>query len=190
MRHGRPTLRYSGEPRRWLRAGEMNRLLDAYDDAGLEPTWNRERLPGPIPPETAHPISSDLPRALDTAVLYTGLSVTDIEINAMFREIPLGRFRNEGLHLPTWLLLLIVRWGWFTGWQPAAESRRESLHRVRAAADYLERKVTDVPQRQVALYSHGFFLWLLGRELRRRGWESPKRGGYVYLEQARFERED
>lgn len=166
----------------------MNRLLDAYDDAGLDPHWNRAHLPGSIAPETAHPISSDLPRALDTAVLYTGLSAENIETHALFREIPLGRFRNENLRLPTWLLLMTVRWGWFTGWQRSKENRRQSLQRVSAAADVLENRVNEVRQGSVALYSHGFFLWLLGRELRRRGWQSPKRGGYVYLEQARFER--
>lgn len=196
IRHGRPSLRYSHTPWRWVTAGEMNRLFDAYDEAGLDPHWNPPRLDELKSAfhidwwqtlTDAHTISSDLPRALETALLYTGRPSADIPTDALFRETPLARFRRTGLKLPTVFLLTLARFGWYTGWLECAESRSETRARVQAAADHLEQRVTQ--RGQIALYSHGFFLWLLGRELRQRGWISTKTGPYRYLEPAEFMRQ-
>lgn len=195
VRHGRPTLRYTHTPLRWITAGELNRLLDAYDDAGLDPDWNRGHLPvvrathSPVDWQAitrAHGIASDLPRAFETALLFSGRPPAAIATSQLFRETPVARFRWTGLRLPTFALLTMVRIGWFTGWMRCLETRRDSLARVRAAANHLE----DAAARHgaVTLYSHGFFLWLLSRELRQRGWVSAKSGPFRYLECAIFRR--
>lgn len=195
IRHGRPGLRYSHTPWRWLTAGEMNGLLDAYDAVGLHPEWNAARLDemkNAIAAErwhaitTAHSLSSDLPRAFETALLYTRRDASEVPSSSIYRETPLARFRWTGLKLPTMALLALVRLGWYTGWMQCTESRTETHARVRAAADQLEQHAAD--HHRIAVYSHGFFLWLLGRELRRRGWHSTKTGPYRYLEPAEFQR--
>ncbi len=195
VRHGRPSLRYSHTPWRWISAGEMNRLFDAYDEAGLDPEWNPaylEDLQSAADPEDwerltdAFARSSDLPRAFETALLYSDRPGSEIPQDPLFRETPLARFRTTGLRLPTVLLLTLARFGWYSGWLDCAESRGATHARVLAAADVLESDADE--HGRVALYSHGFFLWLLGRELRRRGWLSAKTGPYRYLEAAEFRR--
>lgn len=202
VRHGRPSVRYSHTPWRWIRAGELNAQFDAYDLAGLEPEWNRqhlERARTALAPDAqlrfagARVLSSDLPRAVDTAALYTGRPTTGIPTDAQFREVPLARFDWTWLKLPTVFLLSIARLGWLSGAMRCEEHRPATLRRVDAAADFLEglfgNGEGDGTARQpIALYAHGFFLWLLGRELKRRGWRSEKEGPYRYLEIARFER--
>ncbi|MCB1314851.1 MAG: histidine phosphatase family protein [Leptospiraceae bacterium] len=183
MRHGRPTLRYSHTPWKWLRAGELNALLDAYDEAGLHPTWNREQLTGKI---QARPIASDLPRALETAALFSDWPIDQIEISPLLREVPLARFRWTGLRLPTLILLTLTRLGWLTGWMRSAERRPATRLRVKAAADLIEARCRE--HTHLAVYSHGFFLWLLGRELHRRGWHSAGIGPYRYLQAIEFTR--
>lgn len=206
VRHGRPSVRYSHTPWRWVRASELNRQFDAYDLAGLEAGWNREHL-GQARERLgadeqnrfarARVIASDLPRAVETAALYTGRPVAEIHTDALFREVPLARFRWTWLRLPTVVLLSCARLGWLTGWMHCEEHRPITRRRVHAAADVLEAMLVDsdsatalddagATPTAIALYAHGFFLWLLGRELRRRGFQSEKDGPYRYLEIARF----
>ena len=182
VRHGRPTVRYSHTPWTWRTAREMNGLLDAYDLAGLDAGWNGPRAGDPI---NAYPISSDLPRALETAHLVAK-KVHRMEVSPLFREVPVGRIPWHGLRLPTVSLLTICRLGWLTGLIPVSESRPQSRNRVREATDLLEERVQE--HGEVALFSHGFFLWLMGRELRKRGWSSPRLGPYRYLERIEFSR--
>ncbi|MCB1326685.1 MAG: histidine phosphatase family protein [Spirochaetales bacterium] len=182
VRHGRPTVRYSHTPWTWRTAREMNGLLDDYDLSGLDAGWNEPRAGNPI---HAYPISSDLPRALETAHLIARRP-DNLEVSALFREVPVGRIPWQGLRLPTVSLLMICRLGWLTGLIPVSESRRQSRSRVRAATDVLEERVGK--HGDVALFSHGFFLWLVGRELRKRGWASPRVGPYRYLERIEFSR--
>ncbi|MEQ9367369.1 MAG: histidine phosphatase family protein [Leptospirales bacterium] len=197
VRHGRPSLRYSHTPWRWISAGELNRLFDAYDEAGLDARWNEPRLNFLRKNRSvdwwrnlvsAPALSSDLPRAFETAALYTGGAAADIPRDALFRETPLARFRWTGIKMPTIALLTLARFGWYTGWLDCAESRRDTHIRVRAAADRLEAEAAAAADGRITLYSHGFFLWLLGRELRQRGWRSAKTGPFRYLEPAEFVR--
>ncbi|MBX7056902.1 MAG: histidine phosphatase family protein [Leptospirales bacterium] len=180
VRHGKPTVRYGRSLWQWTAAAELNALFDAYDRAGLEADWNRRRLPGKI---SAYALSSDLPRAMQTAELYSGVNADGIESSALLREAPLARLpmRWRG---PLAAMLAVSRFGWYSGWLRCTETRRQTLLRARHAADLVVARV--IEQGEVAVYSHGFFLWLLGAELRRRGWDSPKRGRYRYLEQAEF----
>jgi Histidine phosphatase superfamily (branch 1) len=174
-------MRYADSLWQVLRAGRLNELLDQYDETGLLRIWNRRRVKTRI---TAPAISSDLKRAVETAALFTGAPAQAIETSPLFRETPLARFRAENLRLPLIALLALVRFGWFTGWMQCGEGRRETLARVRRAADELERRA--LRDREIALFSHGFFLWLLSRELCARGWVTEKRGPFRYLETAEF----
>ncbi len=179
IRHGKPAFRYPPAAQR-ISGARFNRLLEQYDEAGLAPAWNSERaylLEGRV-------ISSDLPRALETAALLTKLPVDEIEVDPMFREVPLPRFRREKSRLPAFMFMPLSRLGWFTGWMASPEDRGASRARVKAAADRLEQMARE--SSRVLLFSHGFFLWLLGGELRVRGWTTTKRGPYRYLERAEF----
>lgn len=179
VRHGKPDYRYPARTSR-VDAQAFNAALDGYDRAGLDPDWNRPRRPDV---GTGRLFSSDLPRALETAGLCSGRDRGAMYVSPLFREIPLPRFRPGRLRLPFFVWMLAARLSWYFGWHRAGETRRRSTERVRRAADLLEEGAAT---EEVLLFAHGFFLWLLGRELKRRGWRTHKQGLYRYLEFATF----
>ncbi|MCE9596625.1 MAG: histidine phosphatase family protein [Spirochaetia bacterium] len=169
-------MRVLDTPWKWMNASEINACMDAYDSVSLDNEWcmrNNRAL------EPAHYISSDLPRALETAILMTGKH--PLETNELFREVPLPRFKGR-IRLPAVLLAIISRLGWYFGWMDSVESRAQTKTRVSKSADLLENRA--LSNKRVTLFAHGFFLWLLLRELRRRGWTSEKEGPFKYMEAA------
>ncbi len=179
VRHGKPEFVYpSGRAR--LTAFEFNELLDRYDAAGLDWPWNLERNANRQ--FVGFSLSSDLPRAVETAHLVSGAAPA--QQSELYREVPLPRFRVKERRLPGALFMGISRLGWYLGTMRGPELRRDTMVRVQRAADELEGHSKD--RGHVFLYAHGFFLWLLGQELRRRGWQTQKRGPYRYLEAAEF----
>ncbi|MBL8021444.1 MAG: histidine phosphatase family protein [Leptospirales bacterium] len=163
-------------PWKWMNAREINACMDAYDSVQLDMEWceQHNRAVG-----NAFYISSDLPRALETAILMTGTPPS--EISDVFREVPLPRF-NSRIILPAVILATISRLGWYFGWMKGEESRQETTARVKRGADILEDRVSR--KGRVTLFAHGFYLWLLMRELRERGWDSRKKGPFSYMEAA------
>ena len=182
VRHGKPAYRYP--PRGgWCHASAFNEALDAYDLAGLDTAWNPSRRPEL---SAARLFSSDLPRALETAVLCTGAAADKMHVSPVFREIPLPRWSPGRLRLPLFVWMAGSRLAWYFGWLRGAETRRQSTRRVERAADLLEKGGHE--NSDVLLFAHGFFLWLLGKELKRRDWKTSKKGIYRYLEVAEFRR--
>ena len=179
VRHGKPEFQYPHGAKQ-LSAEEFNGLLDSYDAAGLDWPWNRARAAGTVLP--GYSVSSDLPRAVETAQLLSGSPPA--HTSNLYREVPLPRFQDLTRRLPGALFMALSRLGWYLGTMPCVETRRDTRRRVALAADELEQLCDR--QREVCLYAHGFFLWLLGGELRRRRWKSDKRGHYRYLEIADF----
>lgn len=179
VRHGKPEFQYP-KGTQILSAAEFNALLDSYDSAGLDERWNPRRAASIR--LTGYAVSSDLPRAQETALLISGGPAA--LISPLYREVPLPRFQKQDRKLPGALFMTLSRLGWYLGVMPCAESRRETQRRIVRAADELEDLCSQ--EKEVCLYAHGFFLWLLGGELRRRKWKSAKRGPYRYLETAWF----
>ena len=160
-------------------------MMTKYDVAGLDIEWNPKYKGKPILTETV--LSSDLPRALETALLMTEKTREQMQISPLYREVPLPRFKNTERRLPVPALFALSRLGWLTGTMQCEEGRAASLVRVRQTADILEGlcRENKIP----ALFSHGFFLLLLGRELRHRGWLAAGPGmkkPYKYLERRVF----
>ncbi len=180
VRHGKPVMRVAQHPWRWSFAHEVNARMDAYDRAALDAGWNPPRAPRI---EAEHSMSSDLIRAIETAKLITGRDPA--EISPLFREVPLPRFERNW-YLPSMALVTASRLGWFWGWMEGEESRPATNDRVRRAADHLEERAAR--HERIALFSHGFFLWLLSRELSDRGWTSEKKGPFSYMEAAEFQK--
>lgn len=183
VRHGKPAYRYPARGG-WCTANVFNDALDAYDRAGLDPAWNRTRRPELAADRL---FSSDLPRALETAVLCTGAAPDHMQVSPVFREVPLPRWRPGRLKLPLFVWMAGSRLAWQFGWLGGAEPKQQSLQRVVRAADLLEEAGRETGD--VLLFAHGFFLFLLGRELGRRGWKTKKKGLYRYLEVGEFRRE-
>jgi len=181
IRHGKPDFNPPSLTSR-IEPEHFNSLLDEYDAAGLEPVWNGKRKGEEL---RCRVISSDLPRALDTARLLSS-NGRKIPMDPIFREVPLPRFRPGGMRVQPHLFMFWSRIGWALGILKSQESKAQANQRVEKAADLLEELCRE--HQEIALCSHGYFLMLLGRELRRRGWKTRKRGLYRFLERAEFTR--
>src|SRR5688572_6021497 len=81
IRHGKPRMRVLETPWKWMNATEINACMDAYDSVRLDMDWCRRNNRAV---SEAFYISSDLPRALETASLMTGKEPA--EISELFRE--------------------------------------------------------------------------------------------------------
>jgi hypothetical protein len=94
---------------------------------------------------------------------------------------------------PAWIRLSPMLWGfiariwwWYFDHHEGLETRAAAERRAGEAADlligYAERG------EDVLVLAHGFFNFMIGRALRRRGWKLVSSGGYKYWSTRRFER--
>jgi broad specificity phosphatase PhoE len=77
-------------------------------------------------------------------------------------------------------------WWWYFNHHEGAETRAQAEARAELAADRLEAKAA--LGQDVVLLAHGFFNFMIGRALRRRGWRLADSQGYRYWSVRRFER--
>jgi broad specificity phosphatase PhoE len=170
IRHGQPHLPLSPTT---SHHGFRDYIGD-YEAAGLDPS----SLP---PPELAELMrelkavfSSDRPRSHQSARALAADPILD----PLFAEAPLASPPIPLLKMsaPKWAVLSRVLW--HMGFAPGIENARASGVRAEAAADVLvARARTDGA---VALVAHGYFNFLIGRVLARRGFR--RRGSH----QARY----
>lgn len=181
IRHGKPEFPYTNEPRKWISGREFNRLIGLYDQSALNPEWNKSRLDehaGKLLAaiRSSQPLCSDLLRARQTAELFLPQGA-NLQFSALFREVPLPTV-PPFLSLPAYWHLLLARMLWYAG-KKTDEPKKAAFDRVRKAADMLE---SHGRRGTVSLFSHGFFLYILTRELMDRGWHSEETRPMRYLE--------
>ncbi|MDP3659550.1 histidine phosphatase family protein [Phenylobacterium sp.] len=182
IRHGEPAL----SRKVLLNAEGYRKFWAQYEVLGL--------LPGQTPPAelvgivaaAGSVISSTRLRSIESAQALTG-GDTFVR-DPMLIEAP----------LPPPRLLAFVRlspriwgfmarfWWWFFNHHEGAETRREAEGRAdRAAARLIE---TTASGQDVAVIAHGFFNFMIGRALKRRGWRLAASQGYKYWSMRRFHR--
>jgi broad specificity phosphatase PhoE len=178
-RHGEPAL----SRRIRLTAEGYRRWWAAYEEGGI--------LEGQIPPacllELArgadYIFASTRKRAVETAdaVVQGKHFIRD----PMFVEAPL-----PPPSLPSFVKLKPSTWGffarmaWLFGHDEGQETRRQAQARVGRAAERLIESAKDGAT--VLLLAHGYFNFMLGRELRRRGWRLSQGRGYKYWATKQF----
>jgi broad specificity phosphatase PhoE len=161
IRHGRPALPIA--PRTSHRG--FRDYIDAYEEAGLDTN--------DAPPEELRDLlveldaifTSERRRAHESAKVLAPNA--ELVIDPLFAEaqlagppIPLVRMR-----VAKWAV--VARILWYVGYHPGIEDYRKAKHRASEATDILlNRAKTDG---LVALVAHGYFNYLIGRELNRRG---------------------
>ncbi|MCY0899602.1 MAG: phosphoglycerate mutase family protein [Firmicutes bacterium] len=165
MRHGRPNL--PANPL-LLTKSEFNRYLDAYDDAGLssDESARLQRLYQHYPvPDLV--ISSDLPRALETAELFG--RGAPLKVDPLFREIPVRVPEKDTWFLnrrwPSEVWWSYLRFAWFYNIPP--EGRLRSTARSEEAAAVILAYQREV--NKLAVVSHSGFLLVTIDLLMRRG---------------------
>ncbi|THD62239.1 histidine phosphatase family protein [Phenylobacterium sp.] len=181
-RHGEPALSRKVK----LNAQEYREFWARYEVMGL--------LPGQTPPADLAGfvercdvlIASIRPRAIESAQAVGGGRTFTRE--AFLVEAPL-----PPPSWPGWIRLSPRLWGffarfwwWFFNHHEGQETRREAEARADLAAAELAAIAAD--GRDVVVLAHGFFNWMIGRALRRRGWRQTLREGYKYWSTRRFER--
>jgi len=161
IRHGQPAIPSS--PRTSHHG--FRDYIDAYEQAGLDP--------GSAPPEELRDLLKELtvlftsgkPRAHESARALAPNA--ELIADPLFAEAPLASPRIPLLKMsvPKWAV--VARILWHAGYHPAIENYRKSKHRAAQAADILIARAKEGGA--TALVAHGYFNFLIGRELRSRG---------------------
>ena len=107
--------------------------------------------------------TSALSRAKRTAE-HLGLKY---EENALLNEVSAKAFVDTSWRFPKLLWLLVGRIFWANGWVKKSESKKETFQRARDVVDIM----TDSKDTSIMIISHGFFMLVLARELKKRGFE-------------------
>ena len=172
IRHGQPAIALA--PRTGHHG--FRDYIDAYEAAGLEPSS--------LPPEELQGLVKDLgavftsgkPRAHQSAARlapHAQLIADPLFVEAPLASPPLPLLK---LQVPKWAVMSRILW--HMGFTPGIENYRRARHRAAQAADILVGRAQGTGA--AALVAHGYFNWMIGRQLRRRGF--VKRGTH----QARY----
>ena len=161
IRHGRPALPVA--PRTSHRG--FHEYIDAYEEAGLD----SDDLPPAELLESVREIgaifSSGRKRADESAKVLAPQA--ELLIDPLFVEAPLASPHIPILRMKVTKWAVVARILWHAGYHPDIEDYRKVKRRVVQAADIL---VARARQHQtVALVAHGYFNFMIGRELLRRG---------------------
>jgi broad specificity phosphatase PhoE len=181
-RHGEPAI-----SRKVLLTAEGYRDFWArYEELGL--------LPGQTPPKAlveqfasaGAVIASIRQRSVESAMALSG--GREFVREALFVEAPL-----PPPNLPKFIRMTPKLWGflarvwwWFFDHHEGGETRRAAEARAEQAAAM----VVELAERgqDVVILAHGFFNFMVGRALRRRGWRLTANQGWKYWSSRRFER--
>jgi broad specificity phosphatase PhoE len=161
VRHGRPAIALRP---RTSHAG-FSGYIDAYEEAGLDPSS--------LPPEQLRDLvreldavfTSDRPRSHQSAAALAPHA--ELMADPLFAEAPLASpvIPLLRMRVPKWAV--VSRILWHVGFHPGIENPRKARSRAARAADILAARAQKTGA--VVLVAHGYFNWMIGRELRRRG---------------------
>jgi broad specificity phosphatase PhoE len=161
IRHGQPHIALS--PR--TRHAGFAEYIDAYEQAGLAPSSLPPEELRDLARELDHVFTSGRPRSHQSAA--TLAPHAELIADPLFVEAPLAApaIPLLNMRVPKWAVVSRVLW--HVGFHPGIENPRKALRRAAQAADILIAKAQK--NGVTALVAHGYFNWMIGRELKRRG---------------------
>ena len=161
IRHGQPHIAL--RPR--TRHAGFAEYIDAYEQAGLAPSNLPPEELRDLARELDHVFTSGLPRSHQSAA--TLAPHAELIADPLFVEAPLAApaIPLLTMRVPKWAV--VSRILWHVGFHPGIENPRKVLRRAAQAADILIAKAA--ASGVTALVAHGYFNWMIGRELKRRG---------------------
>lgn len=189
-RHGAIILARHGEPdisrKVRLTAQGYRDFWARYEQLGI--------LPGQTPPaalmeqiaKAGSILASTRQRSIESALaLCQG---REFKQNAIFVEAPLPPPNWPSfIKLSPKLWGFIARvWWWFFNHHEGQETRLQATGRAREAAEMISGLAES--GEDVVVLAHGFFNFMVGRELRRLGWRLTANQGWKYWSTRRFER--
>lgn len=179
IRHGQPHLPLA--PVTGHRA--FGDYIGAYEEAGLDPSSLPPRELVELTRELAV-YASDRPRSHQSARALSADPVLD----PLFAEAPLAAppIPLLKMRVPKWAV--VSRILWHLGFAPGIENARGARARAEQAADALIAQARQ--DGAVALVAHGYFNFLIGRVLARRGFTQRGRHRARYWNTVVYERPD
>ena len=139
--------------------------IGAYEEAGLAPQNLPPQELRELVKALDHVFASDRPRSRQSAAaLLPGAVLTE---DALFAEAPLASPRIPFLKMtvPKWAV--VSRILWYLGFAPGIEDMGSAGRRAEKAADMLVARARE--KGAAVLVAHGYFNWMIGRRLKRRG---------------------
>jgi broad specificity phosphatase PhoE len=182
IRHGQPDIALRP---RTDRAGFAD-YISAYEEAGLSPA---NLPPGELKDlvrELNHVFTSGRPRSHQSAKRLAPHA--ELTTDPLFVEAPLA-----SPPLP-WLAMRVSAWAvvsrilWHLGFHPGIEKPRAATDRAIQAAELLIARARKTGT--AALVAHGYFNWMIGRQLVRRGFARTGRHQARYWNTVMYERPD
>jgi broad specificity phosphatase PhoE len=163
IRHGQPHIALS--PR--TRHAGFAEYIDAYEQAGLSPSNLPPEELRDLARELDHVFTSDRPRSHQSAAKLAPHA--ELIADPLFAEAPLAAPPIPLLHMrvPKWAV--VSRILWHAGFHPGIENPRRAGRRAAQAADILIAKAA--ANGVTALVAHGYFNWMIGRQLVKRGFK-------------------
>lgn len=180
IRHGKPAIPTAPVARHH----EFRSYIDAYEEAGLDPA--------DAPPEELRDLVRELDavftsgrkRAADSAKVLAPNA--ELIVDPLFVESPLASPRIPLLKMKVTKWAVVSRLMWYAGFSPKIEGYRKSKRRAKQAADILIKRAQTTGG--TALVAHGYFNYLIGIELRRRGFVQAGRHKAKYWNDVTYER--
>ena len=161
IRHGQPHIALSPSTGHSGFAG----YIGDYEAAGLAPSSFPPRALADLARELTHVFTSGRARSHQSAAALAPQA--ELVAEEIFVEAPLAspRIPLLKMRVPKWAV--VSRILWHLGFHPDIENPRQAKERAAKAADML---IASAAQRGIAaLVAHGYFNWMIGRELQRRG---------------------
>ncbi|HEY2068120.1 MAG TPA: histidine phosphatase family protein [Rhizomicrobium sp.] len=161
IRHGQPFI----DPSPKTGHHGFRDYIDAYEASGLDPDS--------APPEELQDLVGELDAVFTSERKRSAESARALAPNAeliadpLFAEAPLASPRIPLLKMKVTKWAVVSRILWYAGYHPEIENYRRARRRAREAADILIAKAAK--DGAAALVAHGYFNYLIGVMLRRRG---------------------
>ncbi len=163
IRHGRPAI--ESNPRTSHRG--FRSYIDSYEAAGLDPSSAPPGELQDLVKELDSIFTSGRPRSQDSARALAPQA--ELIADPLFVEAPLASPRIPLLRMkvPKWAVMSRILW--HAGYHPEIENYRRAKQRASDAADILIERAR--AEGVAVLVAHGYFNAMIGRELRKRGFE-------------------
>jgi broad specificity phosphatase PhoE len=182
IRHGQPQIALSPATHH---AG-FAAYIDAYEEAGLSPANLPPEELRDLVRELDHVFTSDRPRSRQSAAALAPHA--ELIADPLFAEAPLAspRLPLVTMRVPKWAV--VSRILWHAGFHPGIENSRSARTRAAQAADILIARAAKTGV--TALVAHGYFNWMIGRQLLRRGFARTGHHQARYWNTVIYERKD
>lgn len=163
IRHGQPHIALSP---RTSHTGFAD-YIDAYEEAGLSPSNLPPEEVRDLARELDHVFTSGRPRSQQSAAALAPHA--ELIADPLFAEAPLASppIPLLNMRVPKWAV--VSRILWHAGFHPEIENPRAAAKRAVQAAEILMARAAE--KGVTALVAHGYFNWMIGRVLVKRGFK-------------------